>query len=126
MEDLRRYVLYSREQEEAFRNRYANVIAARRRVYVNWLRSLPLLEWVDYLVQVSPRDYEAVIGLICVCHQERLVSITFSSDYRRIRRDPDTDEEVEAVFGKKEKVKIIAKNLVNVKKFLIFAVQSRQ
>ena len=56
MEDLRRYVLYSREQEEAFRNRYANVIAARRRAYVKWLRSLPLLEWVDYLVQVSSRD----------------------------------------------------------------------
>lgn len=103
MEDLRRYVLYSREQEEAFRNRYANVIAARRRAYVKWLRSLPLLEWVDYLVQVSPRDYEAVIGLICLCHQERLVSITFSPDYRRIRRDLDTDEEVEAVFGKKKK-----------------------
>ena len=103
MEDLRRYVLYSREQEEAFRNRYANVIAARRRAYVKWLRSLPLLEWVDYLVQVSPRDYEAVIGLICVCHQERLVSITFSPDYRRIRRDPDTDEAVAAVFGKKKK-----------------------
>ena len=103
MEDLRRYVLYSRKQEEAFRNRYANVIAARRRAYVKWLRSLPLLEWVDYLVQVSPRDYEAIIGLICICHQERLVSITFSSDYRRIRRDPDTDEEVEAVFGKKSK-----------------------
>ena len=34
MEDLRRYVLYSREQEEAFRNRYAYVIEARRRVYV--------------------------------------------------------------------------------------------
>ena len=66
MEDLRRYVLYSREQEEAFRNRYANVIAARRRAYVKWLRSLPLLEWVDYLVQVSPRDYEAIIGLICI------------------------------------------------------------
>ena len=45
MEDLRRYVLYSREQEEAFRNRYANVIAARRRAYVEWLRSLALLEW---------------------------------------------------------------------------------
>ena len=103
MENLRRYVLYSRKQEEAFRNRYANVIAARRRAYVKWLRSLPLLEWVDYLVQVSPRDYEAVIGLICLCHQERLVSITLSPNYRRIRRDPDTDEEVEAVFGKKKK-----------------------
>ena len=99
MEDLRRYLIYSRKQEEAFRNRYANVIAARRRVYVKWLRSLPLLEWVDYLVQVSPRDYEAVIGLICVCHQERLVSITFSPDYRRIRRDPVTPEELETVFG---------------------------
>lgn len=100
MGDLRRYVLYSREQEEAFRNRYANVIAARRRAYVKWLRSLPLLEWVDYLVKVLPRDYEAVIGLICVYHQERLVSITFSPDYRRIRRDPDTPEELARIFRK--------------------------
>ena len=100
MEDLRRYVLYSKEQEDAFRNKYANVIAARRRVYVNWLRGLPLREWVDYLVQVSPRDYEAVIGLICICHQERLVSITFSRDYHQIRRDPDTLEELESIFGK--------------------------
>lgn len=100
MEDLRKYVLYSKEQEEAFRNRYANVIAARRRVYVKWLRGLPLMEWVDYLVQVFPRDYEAVIGLICICYQERLVSITFSHDYRRIRRDPDTSEELESIFGK--------------------------
>ena len=98
-DDQRRTVLYSRKQEEAFRKRYANVIAARRRAYVKWLRSLPLLEWVDYLVLVSPRDYEAVIGLICVCHQERLVSITFSTDYRRIRRDPVTPEELETVFG---------------------------
>ena len=100
MEDLRKYVLYSKEQEDAFRNRYANMIAARRRVYVNWLRGLPLREWVDFLVQVSPRDYEAVIGLICICHQERLVSITFSRDYHQIRRDPDTTEELERIFGK--------------------------
>lgn len=99
MEDLRRYILYTKEQEAAFRNRYANVIAARRRVYVKWLRSLPLLVWIDYLVQVSSRDYEAIIGLICICHQERLVSITFSPDYRRIRRDPVTPEELEIVFG---------------------------
>ena len=124
MEDLRRYVLYSRKQEEAFRNRYANVIAARRRAYVKWLRSLPLLEWVDYLVQVSPRDYEAVIGLICVCHQERLVSITFSSDYRRIRRDPDTDEELKAVFGlsiSKINVKFLSNNFVINRNITTFA-----
>ncbi len=100
MEGLRRYVLYSREQEEAFRERYAGVIAASRTAYVGWLRGLPLLEWVDYLARISPRDHEAVIGLICVCHLERLVSVTFSSDYRLIRRDPDTTEELEAVFGK--------------------------
>lgn len=100
MEELRKYVLYSKEQEDAFRDKYANVIAARRRVYVNWLRGLPLREWVEYLVQVSPCDYEAVIGLICICHQERLVSITFSRDYRQIRRDPDTLEELERIFGK--------------------------
>ena len=33
-------------------------------------------------------------------HQERLVSITFSPDYRRIRRDPDTPEELARIFRK--------------------------
>lgn len=103
MEDFSRYVLYTREQEAAFRVRFAGVIAARQAAYVRWLRGLPLLEWVDYLRQVAPRDREAVIGLICVCVQERLAAVTFSRDYRLIRRDPDTDEEVEAVFGKKKR-----------------------
>lgn len=100
MEDLSRYVLYSKDQEAAFRERFAGVIASRQAAYVRWLRGLPLLEWVDYLQQVAPKDREAVIGLICVCIQERLAAATFSSDYRLIRRDPATDEEVEAVFGK--------------------------
>lgn len=100
MEDLRRYVLYSREREEVFRKKYAGVIAANQPAYVGWLRGLPLLEWVDYLARISPCDREAVIGLICVCHLERLVSVTFSSDYLLIRRDPDTPEELETVFGK--------------------------
>lgn len=103
MEDLSRYVLYSKDQEVAFRKRFAGVIAARQAAYVRWLRTLPLLEWVDYLQQVAPKDHEAVIGLICVCIQERLVAVTFSRDYRRLRRDPATDEEVEAVFGKKKR-----------------------
>lgn len=46
-------------------------------------------------------DRKAVIGLICVCIQERLAAVTFSRDYRQIRRDPDTDEEVDAIFGQK-------------------------
>lgn len=100
-EDLRRYVLYSEGQMSAFRERFVGVIAARRRIYVNWIRRLPLLEWVDYLASVSPGDYEAVIGLICLCYQEGLVSVTFSPDYRLIRRDPHTDDELKAVFGKK-------------------------
>lgn len=100
MEDLSRYALYTKEQEAAFRERFAGVIAARTAAYARWLRSLPLLEWVDYLQQVAPKDREAVIGLICVCVRERLISVTFSRDFRRIRRDPHTDEEVEAVFGK--------------------------
>ncbi len=103
MEDISRYVLYSKDQEVAFRKRFAGVIAARQAAYVRWLRTLPLLEWVDYLQQVAPKDCEAVIGLICVCIQERLVAVTFSRDYRRLRRDPATDEEVEAVFGKKKR-----------------------
>lgn len=100
MEDLRRYVLYSGKQMTAFRERFADVVAAMRLPYVEWLRSLPLMEWVDYLAGVAPRDYETVIGLICLCYQEGLVSVTFSPDYRRIRRDPHTDEELSKIFGK--------------------------
>ena len=101
MEDLRRYVLYSVEQMAAFRERFADVVAAMRFPYVGWLRSLPLMEWADYLAGVSPRDYEVVIGLICICYQEGLVSVTFSHDYRRIRRDPHTPEELASIFGEK-------------------------
>ena len=103
MEDLSRYVLYSKDQVAAFRKRFAGVIAARQAAYVRWLRDLPLLKWVDYLQQVAPRDREAVIGLICVCIQERLAAVTFSRDYRLIRHDPATDEEVRGRFRKKKR-----------------------
>ena len=82
------YMLYTRESADRFRERYGDIVRARLRVYAAWIRSLPLLEWIPYLENVGTGDYEVVIGLICLCYREGLVNITFSSDYRRIRRDP--------------------------------------
>lgn len=81
-------MLYTREEADSFRDRHADIVRARLRVYAAWIRNLPLLEWVPYLDQVSPADREAVIGLVCLCYRDGLVNITFSSDYRLIRRDP--------------------------------------
>lgn len=81
-------MLYTKEQADRFRDHYGDIVRARLRVYAEWIRSLPLLEWIPYIDEVSPKDYEVVIGLICLAYREGLVNLTFSSDFRRIRRDP--------------------------------------
>ena len=93
MTDPREYILRTRAQAEHFRERYASIVRARLQVYVKWIRSLPLLTWVPYLSQVEEKDQEAVIGLICLCYLDGFVNITFSRDFRMIRRDPDSYED---------------------------------
>jgi hypothetical protein len=99
MESLRKYALITDGQMASFRKRFGPVVAARIGVYAQWLRGLPLMEWVDYSRNVAAADIEAVVGLLCVCHRERLVRFTFSEDFRRIRRDPETEDELTAIFG---------------------------
>lgn len=93
MTDPREYILRTRAQAEHFRERHASIVRARHRVYVKWIRCLPLLTWVPYLSQVEEKDQEAVIGLICLCYLDGVVNITFSRDFRMIRRDPDSYED---------------------------------
>lgn len=99
MVSLRKYALITDEQMASFRKRFGPTVAARLGVYARWLRGLPLMEWVDYSRNVASADLEAVVGLLCVCHGEGLVRFTFSEDFRRIRRDPETKEELMTVFG---------------------------
>lgn len=99
MESLRKYALHTDEQMSSFRKRFGGIIASRLGAYARWLRALPLMEWVDYSRNVASADLEAVVGLLCVCHREGLVRFTFSEDFRRIRRDPETKEELMTVFG---------------------------
>ena len=87
------HILRTSAQAERFRERYASIVRARLQVYVKWIRSLPLLTWVPYLSQVEEKDQEAVIGLICLCYLDGIVNITFSRDFRMIRRDPDSYED---------------------------------
>ena len=93
MTDPGEYILRTRAQAERFRERYASIVRARLQVYVKWIRSLPLLTWVPYLSQVEEKDQEVVIGLICLCYLDGFVNITFSRDFRMIRRDPDSYED---------------------------------
>lgn len=93
MTDPGQHILRTSAQADRFRELYADVIRARHRVYVRWIRSLPLLTWVPYLSQVEEKDQEAVIGLICLCYLDGIVNITFSRDFRMIRRDPDSYED---------------------------------
>lgn len=93
MTDPGQHILRTSAQADRFRELYADVIRARLRVYVRWIRSLPLLTWVPYLSQVEVKDQEAVIGLICLCYLDGIVNITFSRDFRMIRRDPDSYED---------------------------------
>lgn len=93
MTDPGKYILRDKSEAEAFRERFGGIVRARLRVYAKWIRSLPLMEWTPYLDQVDEGDREIVIGLICLCLIEGKANLTFSGDFRRIRRDPESEEE---------------------------------
>lgn len=88
MTDLKEYMLYTKEQADLFEQNHAAIVRARLKVYASWISNLPLGEWIPFLEQVARKDYEVVIGLICLCYRKGLVNITFSRDYWKIRRDP--------------------------------------
>lgn len=82
--------LRSWEEIRAWKERNASFFYNNRYDYVQWVKRLPIdpqMRYVYYLRGVREEYYPLVVGMFCVLYQEGYVNITFSSDFRMIRRD---------------------------------------
>lgn len=89
--DRERYLLRTPSQIRLFRLRYARMIEERSSVFLNWVRSLPMMEWCPLLIR--PGNEELAIGIICILYIDGQLCISFSEDMQFIRNEPlDEDE----------------------------------
>lgn len=93
MPDYTQYLLYTNQQIQDFRRRYASFISQKGASVASWINSLPVMERVDYLKSVPERNIGPVIGLLCILIIDGQISITFIEDARRIYRNPGSIEE---------------------------------
>lgn len=96
MPDYTPFLLYTDQQSQEFRRRYATFIGQKRASVANWINSLPVMERIDYLKSVPERNIPAVIGLLCHLLDSGAISITFVEQARRIYRNPTSTEEWKA------------------------------
>lgn len=89
--DRERYLLRTPSQIRSFRLRYARLIEDRSSVFLNWVRSLPMMEWYPLLIR--PGNEELSIGIICILYIDGLVCISFSEDMQSIRNESLDDAE---------------------------------
>lgn len=88
---MTRHLLHTDREIQEFRRRHERLLRDFSGPYIEWIRSLPLMEWTPLLL---PEGQEgAVIGLLCCLYDEGSVNITFSNTCTSIRRDPANDEE---------------------------------
>lgn len=89
--DRERYLLRTPSQIRSFRLRYARLLEARSSVFLNWVRSLPLMEWSPLLIRQGYE--EQTIGILCILYIDGQICISFSEDMQFIRNEPlDEDE----------------------------------
>lgn len=89
--DRGRYLLRTPSQIRSFRLRYARMIEERSSVFLNWVRSLPLMEWSPLLIRQGYEEY--TIGILCILYIDGQICISFSEDMQFIRNEPlDEDE----------------------------------
>lgn len=93
MPDYTPYLLYTDEQIQYFRRRYASFISQKGASVADWINTLPVMERVDYLKSVPERNVGPVIGLLCILIIDGQISITFIEEARRIYRNPGSIEE---------------------------------
>lgn len=93
MNDYRIYLLRTESQLEDFRRRYASYIASEEAAYLKWIRSWPLMEWVDYLYGVPKSNIPVLIGMICHLYCSGKVNVSFHDSMLKVRRDPESEEE---------------------------------
>ena len=89
--DRERYLLRTPSQIRSFRLRYARLLEARSSVFLNWVRSLPLMEWSPLLIRQGYE--EQTIGILCILYIDGQICISFSEDMQFIRNEPLDDEE---------------------------------
>lgn len=78
-------------QIDAFRRRYAEIIAAKSPAVISWFRALPLYEWVP--LRIRSGEEEILIGLLCLLYQDGIINMSFSSDMCCIRHEAGSPEE---------------------------------
>ena len=96
MPDYTPYLLYTDEQIQDFRRRYATFIGQKEQTYADWINALPVMEKTDYLKSVPERNRPAVIGMLCHLLDLGKINITFHAQARLIHRNPYSVEEWEA------------------------------
>lgn len=93
MPDYTQYLLYTNQQIQDFRRRYASFISQKGASVADWINTFPVMERIDYLKSVPERNIEPVIGLLCILIIDGQISITFIEEARRIYRNPGSIEE---------------------------------
>lgn len=89
--DRERYLLRTPSQIRLFRLRYARMIEDRSSVFLNWVRSLPMMEWSPLLIRQGYEEY--TIGILCILYIDGQICISFSEDMQFIRNEPLDDDE---------------------------------
>lgn len=88
---MTRYLLRTDLAINEFRKRHAKLLRDYSAAYIQWINSLPLMEWTRLTIPEGHGEY--IIGLICCLYDEGSVNITFSNTCTSIRRDPANGEE---------------------------------
>ena len=100
MPDYTPFLLYTDQQIQDFRRRYATFIGQREQTYADWINGLPVMEKTDYLKSVPDRNRPAVIGMLCHLTLIGAINITFTNNASRIYRNPRSMEEYEEWLNK--------------------------
>lgn len=87
MPDYTPFLLYTDQQIQDFRRRYATFISQKGQAYADWINGLPVFEPVDYLQRVPDRNVAPVIGMLCHLHLIGKINITFIDQARRLYRN---------------------------------------
>ena len=95
MPDYTPYLLYTDEQIQDFRRRYATFIGQKEQTYADWINALPVMEKIDYLESVPERNRPAVIGMLCHLQDIGKITVTFHPQARLLHRNPYSIEEWE-------------------------------
>ncbi len=96
--DYRPYLLYTKAQELAFREKYAAHLKLLDQ-YEEWFYTFPLYEW--HKIAVPSRNAQFIIGMLCLLMREERANFCFKfpeqlSNEALIMRYARNDEEYQA------------------------------